>query len=30
MISRRVPLENWADALTRGPDDVKPVITFEP
>jgi threonine dehydrogenase-like Zn-dependent dehydrogenase len=28
MITRRVPLERWRDALTRRPDDVKPVIDF--
>lgn len=26
MITRRVPLERWTDALTRGPDDVKVVV----
>ena len=26
MINRRVPLERWAEALTRGPDDVKVVV----
>jgi threonine dehydrogenase-like Zn-dependent dehydrogenase len=28
LISRRVPLERWQEALVRGPTDVKPVITF--
>jgi glucose 1-dehydrogenase len=28
LISRRVPLERWAEALLRGPTDVKPVIAF--
>jgi glucose 1-dehydrogenase len=28
LISRRVPLEHWADALTRQPDDVKAIIDF--
>jgi threonine dehydrogenase-like Zn-dependent dehydrogenase len=26
LITRRVPLHDWADALTRHPDDVKPII----
>jgi threonine dehydrogenase-like Zn-dependent dehydrogenase len=26
MISRRVPLDHWQDAITRKPDDVKVVI----
>jgi threonine dehydrogenase-like Zn-dependent dehydrogenase len=26
VVNRRVPLEQWADALKRRPDDVKPVI----
>jgi threonine dehydrogenase-like Zn-dependent dehydrogenase len=26
VVNRRVPLENWKDALSRTPDDVKPVI----
>jgi hypothetical protein len=26
MITRRVPLERWAEALNRGPDDVKVVV----
>jgi len=26
MITRRVPLERWGEALTRGPDDVKVVV----
>jgi hypothetical protein len=26
MITRRVPLERWAEALRRGPDDVKVVV----
>jgi len=28
LISRRVPLERWPEALVRGPADVKPVIVF--
>ena len=28
LISRRVPPENIADALTRGPDDLKVVVDF--
>jgi threonine dehydrogenase-like Zn-dependent dehydrogenase len=28
LITRRVPVEHWADALTRRPDDVKPIIEF--
>ncbi|MBI1798746.1 MAG: glucose 1-dehydrogenase [Candidatus Eisenbacteria bacterium] len=28
LITRRVPLDRWTDALTRRPDDVKPVIEF--
>jgi threonine dehydrogenase-like Zn-dependent dehydrogenase len=28
LITRRVPLARWADALTRAPDDVKPIIEF--
>lgn len=28
LITRVVPLSDWADALTRRPDDVKPVIRF--
>ena len=28
MVSRRVPLERWHEALLRGPGDVKPVIVF--
>jgi hypothetical protein len=26
LITRRVPLDRWAEALLRRPDDVKPVI----
>jgi threonine dehydrogenase-like Zn-dependent dehydrogenase len=26
IVNRRVPLDDWKDALARGPDDVKPVI----
>jgi hypothetical protein len=29
VITRRVPLERWPEALERRPDDVKTVITFE-
>jgi hypothetical protein len=28
LITRRVPVEQWPDALTRGSDDVKPIIEF--
>jgi hypothetical protein len=28
LVTRRVPVEQWEDALTRQVDDVKPVITF--
>jgi len=28
LISRRVPLERWREALVRGPNDVKPIIVF--
>ncbi|MBX9627913.1 MAG: glucose 1-dehydrogenase [Gemmataceae bacterium] len=28
VVNRRVPLADWRDALTRRPDDVKPVITL--
>jgi threonine dehydrogenase-like Zn-dependent dehydrogenase len=28
LITRRVPVADWASALTRTPDDVKPIITF--
>jgi threonine dehydrogenase-like Zn-dependent dehydrogenase len=28
LITRRVPLERWSDALTRRADDVKPIIDF--
>jgi threonine dehydrogenase-like Zn-dependent dehydrogenase len=28
LISREVPLDRWSEALTRQPDDVKPVIVF--
>ena len=28
LVSRRVPLERWQEALARGPGDVKPVIVF--
>jgi glucose 1-dehydrogenase len=28
LVSRRVPLERWQEALVRGPNDVKPVIAF--
>ena len=26
VVNRQVPLDDWRDALTRRPDDVKPVI----
>lgn len=28
LITRRVPIVNWVDALNRTPDDVKPIIEF--
>jgi glucose 1-dehydrogenase len=28
LITRQVPLANWADAYTRQPDDIKTVLTF--
>ena len=28
LMTRQVPLERWADALERRPDDVKPIVTF--
>ena len=28
LVSRRVPLERWQEALVRGPTDVEPVIVF--
>ena len=28
LITRRVPVERWRDALERQPTDVKPIITF--
>jgi glucose 1-dehydrogenase len=28
LITRRVALEHWSDALTRRADDVKPIIEF--
>ncbi len=28
LVSRRVPVDRWHEALVRGPDDVKPVIAF--
>jgi threonine dehydrogenase-like Zn-dependent dehydrogenase len=30
VVSRRVPLENWQDALNRNPDDVKVIIEVNP
>jgi threonine dehydrogenase-like Zn-dependent dehydrogenase len=30
LISRRVPLEQWQDALERQPEDIKTVIEFQP
>jgi glucose 1-dehydrogenase len=29
VVSRRVPLSRWSDALVRGPADVKPIIMFD-
>jgi threonine dehydrogenase-like Zn-dependent dehydrogenase len=29
LITRRVPIERWADAFTREPDDVKTVLEFQ-
>jgi hypothetical protein len=28
LITRRVPLDSWADALDKRPDDIKAVIEF--
>jgi threonine dehydrogenase-like Zn-dependent dehydrogenase len=28
LITRRVPLERWSEALERHPDDVKPIVVF--
>ncbi|MFL5840611.1 MAG: hypothetical protein ACJ77Z_09200 [Thermoleophilaceae bacterium] len=28
LITRRVPLDRWPEALERRPDDIKPVIEF--
>jgi len=28
LITRRVPIGQWADAYTRGPDDIKTVLEF--
>jgi hypothetical protein len=28
LITRQVPLAQWADAYTRRPDDIKTVLTF--
>jgi hypothetical protein len=28
LITRKVPVTSWADALNRTPNDVKPIITF--
>ncbi len=30
LITRRVPVDGWPDALTRQPDDVKVIVEFEP
>jgi threonine dehydrogenase-like Zn-dependent dehydrogenase len=30
IVSRRVPVERWREALVRGPNDVKPVIVWNP
>ncbi|HSS40634.1 MAG TPA: glucose 1-dehydrogenase [Polyangia bacterium] len=30
IVSRRVPVQRWHEALVRGPADVKPVITWAP
>jgi len=30
LITRRVPLEQWSEALQDRPDDIKVVIDFEP
>lgn len=29
LVSRRVPMGSWADALNRGPNDVKVMLTFD-
>jgi hypothetical protein len=28
LVTRQVPIGNWADAYTRQPDDIKTVLTF--
>ncbi len=28
LITRQVPIEQWADAYTRQPDDIKTILTF--
>ena len=28
LISRQVPLDQWAEAYTRGPDDIKTILGF--
>jgi threonine dehydrogenase-like Zn-dependent dehydrogenase len=30
LVNRRVPLEQWKDALNRNPDDVKVIIEVNP
>ena len=29
LITRQVPLSRWADAYTRGPDDIKTILSFQ-
>jgi hypothetical protein len=29
LVSRRVPVARWREALVRGPGDVKPVIVWD-
>ena len=28
LITRQVPLDQWSDAYTRGPDDIKTILNF--
>ena len=28
LITRQVPLDHWADAYTRRPDDIKTILSF--
>jgi glucose 1-dehydrogenase len=29
LITRQVPLSRWADAYTRGPGDIKTILSFQ-